>query len=102
MPAFEATDAPPSDAQREGSAPSSPRLLVATGTTIVFDASSFVSGSAPPSETLSCNDSWIGSSLGDWDSAANWSTGVPSGGGVDACISGNADVVLTDASFSIG
>ena len=78
-------------------------LLVATGTTIVFDASSFVSGSAPPTDTLSCNDSWIGSgSLGDWDSATNWSTGVPSGGGVDACISGNADVVLTDASFSIG
>ena len=42
-------------------------LLVLTGTTIVFDASSFVSGSAAPTESLSCNDTWTGSgSTDDW------------------------------------
>ena len=78
-------------------------LLVAAGTTIVFDASSFVSGSAPPTETLRCNDTWLASgTAGDWDTAANWSSGVPNGTGIDACISGNANVVLADASFSVG
>jgi Bacterial Ig-like domain (group 3) len=78
-------------------------LLVVAGTTTAFDASSTVFGSAPPTETLSCNDNWVGSSpAGTWDSAANWSTGVPNGAGVDACITGHANVTLSDASFSIG
>ncbi len=59
-------------------------LLVVAGTTTVFDASSTVLGSAPPSETLSCNDNWVGGGTsGDWDSAANWSTGVPTGTDVE-------------------
>jgi len=78
-------------------------LLVVAGTTTVFDASSLVLGSAPPTETLSCNDSWTGSSpSGVWDSAANWTAGVPNGASVDACITGNANVTLSDSSFSIG
>jgi large repetitive protein len=79
-------------------------LLVVAGMTAVFDASSTVLGSAPPGETLNCNDNWVGGggAAGDWDSAANWSAGVPSGPDVGACITGNANVTLTDASSSIG
>ena len=77
-------------------------LLVVAGTTTLFDASSTVLGSAPPSETLSCNDNWVGGASGDWDSAANWSTGVPNGTDVSACITGNASVTLTDVSSSFG
>ena len=72
------------------------------GTTTVFDASSFVSGSAPPAETLSCNDTWSGGAVGDWNSAANWTAGVPNSTAADVCISGNAHVLLSAASFSIG
>lgn len=77
-------------------------LLVVAGTTTLFDASSAVLGSAPPGETLSCSDTWVGGGAsGDWDSAANWSTGVPSGADVSVCITGNANVTLTDVSSSI-
>ena len=52
---------------------------------------------------MSCNDNWVGGGAsGDWDSAANWSTGVPNGTDVSACITGNASVTLTDVSSSIG
>ncbi len=78
-------------------------LLIVAGTTTLFDASSFGSGSAPPTEALSCNDTWTGGSTSaDWDSAANWTTGVPSGTNVDVCISGDANVLLSDSSFAIG
>jgi large repetitive protein len=78
-------------------------LLIVAGTTTVFDASSFVSGSAPPAQTLSCNDTWTGGgAVGDWGSAANWTAGVPNSTRADVCISGNANVLLTTASFSIG
>jgi large repetitive protein len=78
-------------------------LLVVAGTTTAFDASSLVLGSAPPAEALHCSDNWIGTGpSGDWDWAANWSAGVPDGPGVDACISGNASVTLSDASVSVG
>ncbi len=78
-------------------------LVVVAATTTVFDASSFVLGSAPPTEALSCNDSWTGGGPSDdWGSAANWTTGVPNGNGVDACINGNANVALSDASYSVG
>ncbi len=74
-------------------------LVVAAGTTTVFDASSFVSGTAPPTEALQCTDTWTGmGGTGEWGTAANWSAGVPSGSGIDACISGNADVVLAGGS----
>jgi len=77
-------------------------LLVVAGTTTVFDGSSTVFGSASPSPTLSCNDNWVGDGAsGDWGSAANWSTGVPNGAAVSACIAGNAAVTLTGSS-SIG
>ncbi len=80
-------------------------LLIVAGTTIVFDASSFVSGSAPAAETPSCNDTWTGGGggdAGDWDSAANWTAGVPNSTGADVCVSGNANVFLSAGSFSIG
>jgi hypothetical protein len=78
-------------------------LVVVAGTTTVFDASSAVFGSAPPTETLTCNDNWTGGGpTGDWDSAANWTGGVPDGDGVDACITGSAAVTLSDASSSVG
>ena len=103
MPECSARDAAPaaSVARRLGAVVAG--LVVVAGTTTVFDASSFVLGSAPPTEALSCNDSWTGTSpSGDWDSAANWSTGVPNGTGVDVCISGNANVTLSDAPHSVG
>jgi hypothetical protein len=78
-------------------------LVVVAGTTTVFDASSTVFGSAPPTETLTCNDNWTGDGpTGDWDSAANWTTGVPDGDNVNACITGTAAVTLSDASSTVG
>jgi large repetitive protein len=77
--------------------------VIVAGTTTLFDASSFVSGSAPPTETLSCNDTWTGGGASaEWSSAANWTTGVPNGTGVDVCLPGNANVLLSDSSFAIG
>ena len=72
------------------------------GTTTVFDASSFVSGSAPQAQKLGCNDTWSGGAVGDWNSAANWTAGVPNSTAAEVCISGNAHVLLSAASFSIG
>ena len=78
-------------------------FVIVAGTTTLFDASSFVSGSAPPTESLSCNDTWTGRGpSAEWSSAANWTTGVPNGTGVDVCIPGNANVLLSDSSFAIG
>jgi hypothetical protein len=78
-------------------------LVVVAGTTIAFDASSLVQGSPPPAETLSCNDSWTGAGpTADWNSAGNWTAGVPNSTSVEACISGDAAVLLPDGSFSIG
>ena len=78
-------------------------MLVVAGTTTVFDASSFVLGSPPPTETLTCNDNWTGGGpTADWGSAANWSAGVPNGTNADVCIAGDAPVLLDNASYSIG
>ncbi len=78
-------------------------IVVVAGTTTAFDASSFVLGNTPPAAALSCNDNWTGGGpSGDWDSPADWTTGVPNGTGVDACITGNANVTLSDASYSVG
>ncbi len=73
------------------------------GTTIAFDASSLVLGSSPPAEALSCHDNWMGAGpSAGWDSAANWSAGVPNSTSVDVCISSGAAVTLPDGSFSVG
>ena len=97
MPVFGGQDAGPIGGLLAGSVSSAPASLVVAGTTTVFDASSLVSGSAPPTETLSCNDNWTGGGASaEWDSAANWTTGVPNGTGVDVCIPGSADVLLSD------
>ncbi len=78
-------------------------LVVVAGTTIAFGAASLVQGSPPPAETLSCNDNWTGAgSAADWASAANWTAGVPNGTSVNACIAGNAAVLVSNGSFSIG
>ena len=78
-------------------------LLIVAGTTVAFDASSVVSGSAPRVEKLSCSDTWTGGSgAAEWGSAANWTAGVPNTTGADVCISGNANVLLSAGSFSIG
>ena len=78
-------------------------LVVVAGTTIAFGAASLVQGSPPPAETLSCNDNWTGAGpAADWASAANWTTGVPNGTSVNACIAGDAAVLVTNGSFSIG
>ena len=78
-------------------------LVVVAGATIAFGAASLVQGSPPPAETLSCNDNWTGAgSTADWASAANWTAGVPNGTSVNACIAGDAAVLLPNGSFSIG
>jgi hypothetical protein len=78
-------------------------LLAVAGTTVVVNASSFVQGSPPATETMSCTDSWTGSGpSGDWGSATNWTNGVPNGTNVNACITGATNVTLSDLSFSIG
>ncbi len=76
--------------------------MVVAGTTIAFDGSSVVLGSPPPTQTLSCNNSWTGNApTADWGSTANWTAGVPNSTTSDVCILGNATILL-DASFSIG
>ena len=61
------------------------------------------SAARPRAHTLSCSDSWVGGGAsGDWDSAANWSTGVPNGAAVSVCITGNAARDAHRASSSIG
>ena len=52
---------------------------------------------------LSCNDNWTGAAATtDWNTAANWSAGIPNSTGTDACIPGDATVVVPHASFAIG
>lgn len=76
--------------------------LVVAGTSTVFDAPSIVSGTAPPTESLPCTDTWTGGAgSGDWARAANWTAGVPGGDGADVCIAGHADVVLTGGPASV-
>ena len=78
-------------------------LVVVAGATIAFGAASLVQGSPPPTETLSCNDDWTGAgATADWASAANWTAGVPNGPSVNACVAGDAAVLLPHGSFSIG
>ncbi len=77
-------------------------LLVVAGTLAVYATTGI--GLAPAADTvLSCTDTWTGNGgTTDWNTAANWSAGVPDTATVDACISDHATVVVSNASFSVG
>jgi len=81
-------------------------LVVLAGTITVFGVGLTVLDSAPAAAALTCNANWTGADSGNptaWNDALNWSpASIPSGGSADACISGNASVVIPNASFSIG
>ncbi len=77
-------------------------MVVVAGTIATLDAAA-VMGSTTPVAPLSCNDNWTGAAATtDWNSATNWSAGIPDSTSVDACITGHATVVVSGASFSIG
>ena len=61
-------------------------------------------GVAPAADTvLSCTDTWTGGAgTNDWNTAANWSSGVPDTTGVDACITAGATVVDQIAAIVVG
>ena len=77
-------------------------LAVVGGSMAIYGATGI--GVAPAADTvLSCTDTWTGSAgTTDWNTAANWSAGVPDAPGVDACISGGATVVEQDATAAVG
>ncbi len=77
-------------------------MVVVAGTIAALDAAA-VMGSTPPVAALSCNDNWTGAAAtADWNTAANWSAGIPNSTSIDACIPRDATVVVPDASFAIG
>ncbi len=77
-------------------------LMVVAGTITSYGLTDI--GVAPAADaTLSCTDQWTGAGgTNDWDTAANWSTGVPDGTGVDVCLSAGATVVVQRGTFSVG
>ena len=77
-------------------------LVVVAGSLAIYGATGI--GVAPAADTvLSCTDTWTGSGgTTDWNTAANWSAGVPDATGVDACIPGGATVVDQDATAAVG
>ena len=73
------------------------------GTIVALDVPQVVVGTTPTVADSTCQDTWTGAAgTTDWSTATNWSTGVPNGTGVHACITGDATVLLTGASFSVG
>ncbi len=77
-------------------------MVVVVGTIAALDAAA-VMGSTPPVSVLSCHDTWTGAAATtDWNTATNWSAGIPDSTSIDACITGDATVVVSGASFSIG
>jgi len=77
-------------------------LVVVAGSLAIYGATG--TGVAPAADTvLGCSDTWTGSGgTTDWNTAANWSAGVPDATGVDACIPGGATVVDQDATTVVG
>ncbi len=77
-------------------------LFVAAGGLAISGAIGI--GVAPAADTvLNCTDIWTGGAgTTDWGTAGNWSTGVPDGAGVDACIPGGASVVDQSATIVLG
>ena len=77
-------------------------VLLVAGTITALGAGAAV-GPPAASADLSCNDTWTGAAATtDWNTAANWSAGVPQSTSVHACITGDATVVVSGASFAIG
>jgi large repetitive protein len=77
-------------------------VLVA-GIFAALDAAQVVVGTTPTVADSSCQDTWTGAArTSDWNTLTNWSTGVPNGSTVHACITGDAAVILADASVSVG
>ncbi len=54
---------------------------------------------ASEASAATCTDSWTSASSGEWDTAGNWSAGVP-GSGSHVCIEKAVTVSLTDGSAS--
>ncbi len=80
-------------------------LVVVAGTITAFGAAVVGVDSAPAAAALSCNDNWTGGDAGNptsWNDTLNWSAGIPNSGSVDACIGGDATVVVPNAGFSVG
>jgi large repetitive protein len=77
-------------------------LIVVAGTLTSFGLAGI--GVAPAADsTLSCTDQWTGGGgTTDWDTPANWSTGVPDETSVDVCIAAGATVVVARGSFAVG
>ena len=73
------------------------------GTIVALDVPQVVVGTTPTVADSTCQDAWTGAAgTTDWSTATNWSTGVPNSTSVHACITGDATVLLTGASFSVG
>jgi hypothetical protein len=78
-------------------------MVLVVGTITALDAAAAVVGTTSAVANLSCNDTWTGAAATtDWNTATNWSAGVPQSTSADACITDHATVVVSDASFSIG
>ena len=79
-----------------------PASSVVAGSLAIYGATGI--GVAPAADTvLGCTDTWTGGGgTTDWNTAANWSAGVPDATGVDACIPGGATVVDQDATAVVG
>jgi Big-like domain-containing protein len=79
-------------------------LVLVAGTFTGLGSAAATGGatSAAAPVAWSCDDLWTGSAgTTEWNSATNWSAGVPDDGS-SACIPGGATVVVPDASFSVG
>ena len=77
-------------------------LVVVAGGLAIYGATG--TGVAPAADTvLGCTDTWTGGGgTTDWNTAANWSAGVPDATGVDACILAGATVVDQDVTAVVG
>ncbi len=79
-------------------------LVLVAGTFTGLGSAATTGGatSAAAPVASSCDDLWTGGAgTTEWNSATNWSGGVPDDGS-SACIPGGATVVVPDASFSVG
>ncbi len=78
-------------------------VMLVAGTIIAFGAPEGVVGTTPTAAGASCQDTWTGAArTTDWNTATNWSTGVPDSADVHVCITGNAPVVLAGGSLTVG
>ena len=78
-------------------------MVLVAGTIVALVAPQVVVGTTPTVADSSCQDTWTGAAgTTDWNTATNWSTGIPNSTSVHACITGHATVLLTGASLSVG